>query len=494
MRPVQAKARSRGPAPAEAGAEAEAGSGAGTGAGVEAGAHPLTVSEALAAVNEVLERRWVRLCVIGEVCGLFRAASGHIYFSLADQDASAQLRVALFRGVASALPFEVEEGLELVVHGPFTVYAPRGDLQIRAQKIEPVGRGALQLAFEQLRARLEAEGLFAAELKRALPAFPRRVGVVTSAAGAALHDVIHVSARCWPSIPLLLSPTRVQGEGAEREIVRALQRIAQVPDVDVVLLVRGGGSPEDLVAFNSEALARAVRACRVPVVSGVGHETDITIADLSADARAATPSAAAALALPDRAQWNAHAQTLRRGLTQSLQVRMAEASRRLAVLHGRLRARAPGAELAARRRRWQGASLRLSQLPSALLQEQRMQQRTLVERLLRAAAARHTAWCAQVLSLQGKLGALSPQAVLERGYAIAYRAMTGEGIATGEGPRAGKAGGPGGKPVQVLRRAAELSVGEEFLLQLHEGMLRARVVSVDAEPVPSASPGRRSRG
>lgn len=425
---------------------------------------PLTVPEALAAVSEVLERRWVRLSVIGEVCALFRAASGHTYFSLTDEDASAQLRVALFRGAAKALPFEVEEGLELVVQGPFTVYAPRGDLQIRAQKIEPVGRGALQLAFEQLRARLEAEGLFAADSKRALPVFPRRVGVVTSAAGAALHDVIFVSARRWPSIPLLLAPTRVQGEGAEREIVKALKRIESVSDIDVVLLVRGGGSPEDLQAFNSEAVARAVRACRVPVVSGVGHETDITIADLSADARAATPSAAAALALPDRAKWQVHAQTLRQGMEQALQVRMAKARERLAVLHGRLRACAPGAQLAARRRRWQSASLRLSHLPQAWLAQHRVQQRSLAERLSRAAAARHTAWCAQALSLRGKLDALSPLAVLGRGYAIAYR------------PPAGEAAGPGGPVGRVIRRAAELSVGDEFRLRLHEGVLRARVV------------------
>ena len=199
--------------------------------------------------------------MVGEISNLHRARSGHSYFTLKDDEA--QIRAALFRGVAQRLPFDPEDGLEVVVFGDLTLYPSRGDLQIVVRSLEPRGQGALQLAFEQLRARLEAEGLFAPELKRPLPEFPRRVGVVTSPTGAAIRDVIQVTGQCFPSIPLLVAPTRVQGEGAEEEIAAALELVAG-RGVDVILLVRGGGSLEDLFAFNTERVARAIRACPVP--------------------------------------------------------------------------------------------------------------------------------------------------------------------------------------------------------------------------------------
>ena len=261
---------------------------------------------------------------------LHRAASGHAYFSLKDDQG--QLKAALFRSAARRIPFEIEEGSEIVVYADVSIYSARGDLQLIVRHVEPRGMGALQLAFEQLRRRLEEEGLFEPERKRELPAFPRRVGVVTSATGAAIHDVIEVAAQRFAGTPLLISPTRVQGEGSEAEIVAALERVTGSPgreDVDVVLLVRGGGSLEDLMSFNSEAVARAIVACPVALVSGVGHEVDVTIADLAADARASTPSAAAALVLPDRASLAATLARDWRRLEASARGFLRDAQRRL---------------------------------------------------------------------------------------------------------------------------------------------------------------------
>ena len=211
------------------------------------------------------------------------------------------MRAALFRSAARRLAFEPENGLEVIVYADVTVYEARGDLQLVVRELEPRGAGALQLAFEQLRRRLEAEGLFDAARKRALPRLPACLGVVASPTSAALRDVLQIAARRFPAARILISPTRVQGEGAELEIAAALDALAAQAGIDVVLLVRGGGSLEDLRAFNSEAVARAIVRSRAPVVTGVGHEVDVTIADLAADLRAPTPSAAAELALPDRA-------------------------------------------------------------------------------------------------------------------------------------------------------------------------------------------------
>ncbi|HSJ97982.1 MAG TPA: exodeoxyribonuclease VII large subunit, partial [Myxococcota bacterium] len=257
----------------------------------------LRVAELVGALRALVEDVVGRVWVVGEISNLRRAASGHLYFTLKDDEA--QLRSVLFRADAERLAFAPADGLEVLAFAEATVYGSRGDLQLLVRRLEPRGQGALRLAFEQLRARLEAEGLFAAARKRPLPPLPRRIGVVTSLHGAAVRDVIEVTGARWPSVPLLVADARVQGPGAEYEIVEALQLLATRPDVDVILLVRGGGSLEDLWPFNSETVARALVRCPVPVVSGVGHETDFTIADLVADARAPTPSAAAALVLPD---------------------------------------------------------------------------------------------------------------------------------------------------------------------------------------------------
>jgi exodeoxyribonuclease VII large subunit len=412
----------------------------------------LTIAELIGGVRELVEELGP-VWVVGEISNLRRAGSGHTYFTLKDDDA--QLRAVLFRGNAVRLPFDPEEGLEVIAGGELTVYSARGDLQLIVRQLEPRGRGALQLAFEQLRARLEAEGLFAEARKRELPRFPRRVGIVTSPSGAALHDVIHVAARRFPATPLLLAPTRVQGERAEEEIAAALARLARVGDVDVILLVRGGGSLEDLMAFNTERVARAIRASPVPVIAGVGHEIDVTIADLAADARAATPSAAAQLALPDRGAVAGELDALVHNLTRAALGNVREQRRALGGLARALRAQAPTARLAARRARLAGIARSLLVAGTALARERRAGLAPLAVRLVSAARRLAPTRRARLATAAARLDALSPLAVLGRGYALA------------RGPRG-----------EILRDAAQVDPGDELALTLARGELRAVVRSV----------------
>ncbi|MFQ5426408.1 MAG: exodeoxyribonuclease VII large subunit, partial [Gaiellales bacterium] len=256
-----------------------------------------TVAQLIGGVKRLLEERVGRLWVVGELSDVHIARSGHIYFSLKDE--THRVRCALFRSAARGLEFEPEDGLEVLLYGDVSVYEARGDLQIVARRLEPRGRGAAQLAFEQLRRRLEADGLFDPARKRPLPELPARIGVVTSPTGAAIHDILEVTGRRFPAIPIVIAATRVQGDGAEDEIAAALDALSARGDVDLILLARGGGSLEDLRCFNTEVVARAVVRATVPVLCGVGHEVDVTIADLAADLRAPTPSAAAELAVPD---------------------------------------------------------------------------------------------------------------------------------------------------------------------------------------------------
>jgi len=449
---------------------------------------PLTVSELVGGVRELLEEELGRVQVVGEVSNLFRAASGHSYFTLKDD--RAQIKAALFRGSAARIPFDLEEGLEFVVHGEVTLYVQRGDLQIIVRRLEPVGQGALQLAFEQMRERLAAEGLFDATRKRGIPAFPRRVGVVTSPAGAAVRDVVRVSGDRFPATPLLVSPTRVQGDGAEDEIARALARLERIDDIDVILLVRGGGSLEDLWAFNTERVARAIHACPIPVVSGVGHETDVTIADLVADARAATPSAAAMLALPDGDAWRDQVEGLAGRLRRGLAGGLERGRQRLATARARLHAHAPAARLAVDRSRFDAAERALRRLAAAALADRSGRSVQLHARLARAAAGvvpprrsrrdqlddrlRRAGPLAVWLRRQrlseavARLDALSPLGVLSRGYAIAR--------------------GPDGR---VLHRAQELAPGDSVRVRLSEGEFEAEVTGT--VPAPTGGPDRSRR-
>src|SRR5213594_3881984 len=294
----------------------------------------LTVTQLAALVRAALEGGVGSVWVAGEISNLRRAPSGHVYFTLKDEES--QLDAVLFRSAAQALAFRPADGMEVLVYGRVSLYPARGALQLYVDTMEPRGLGALTLAFEQLKARLGAEGLFADARKRPLPRWPRAVGIVTALHGAAIHDMRTVLARRWPAAAVVLRPVRVQGRGAAREIAAGIEDLNRLADVDVVIVGRGGGSLEDLWAFNEEVVARAIAASTVPVVSAVGHEVDFTIADFVADARAPTPTAAAALVVPDRLDVAASIARAEGALHGALAHRVRQARERLVALDRRL--------------------------------------------------------------------------------------------------------------------------------------------------------------
>jgi exodeoxyribonuclease VII large subunit len=278
--------------------------------------HVWKVSELTAGIRELLERAFTDVWVEGEVSNFRPAQSGHLYFTL--KDARAQIRCVCFRDQASRLKFRPEDGLQVTVRGSISVYELRGEYQIYVTNIEPVGLGALQLAFEQLKKKLSEEGLFDEARKKPLPALPRCIGVVTSPTGAAIRDILRVLKRRFPNVHVQLYPVKVQGEGAAGEIVQALRYFNRVKTVDVLILARGGGSLEDLWAFNEEVVARAIFASEIAVISGVGHETDFTIADFVADLRAPTPSAAAEIVVRSKQEFERHIAEHSRHLVQQM--------------------------------------------------------------------------------------------------------------------------------------------------------------------------------
>lgn len=295
----------------------------------------LTVSQLTSLIRGVLEENFEHVWVEGEVSNLSAPSSGHLYFTL--KDGGASLRCVMFRGSAKALRFRPADGMKLIVRGRLTVYDQRGDYQLLAEYMEPQGVGALQLAFQQLKERLGREGLFAEESKKALPPFPRTIGIVTSPTGAAIHDMLTVLNRRHAGMQILIAPVKVQGEGAAAEIAAAVRDLNLYPGVDVIIVGRGGGSMEDLWAFNEEVVAREIYASRVPVVSAVGHEVDFTIADFVADLRAPTPSAAAELVVASKEQLAADCCGLLRRLRLAMGQRLAAAQGRLLLLQRSLK-------------------------------------------------------------------------------------------------------------------------------------------------------------
>jgi exodeoxyribonuclease VII large subunit len=281
-----------------------------------------SVAELTARINNVLATQFSNLWVEGEVSNYRAAQSGHLYFTL--KDAKAQVKCVCFRTQAMRLKFRPEDGLKLIVRGSICVYEPRGEYQIYVEHIEPSGVGALQLAFEQLKKRLEAEGLFDDARKKPLPMLPRRIGVVTSPKGAAVRDIIRILRRRFPNLHLIVYPVRVQGDGAAQDIVAALRYFNRKQMVDVILLARGGGSIEDLWAFNEEIVARAISVCTIAIVSGVGHETDFTIADFVADVRASTPSAAAEIVVQSRQEFQRHLNELSHKMSRQMRYLLLE--------------------------------------------------------------------------------------------------------------------------------------------------------------------------
>src|SRR5437588_2121445 len=274
-----------------------------------------TVSELTAGIRHLLETAYVDVWVEGEISNCRLWNTGHLYFTL--KDPGSQVKAVMFKSDVRSLKFKPEDGLHVIARGRLSVYDPKGEYQIVCERLEPHGLGALQLAFDQLKRRLQAEGLFDTARKRPLPALPRKIGIVTSLDGAAIRDIIKVLSRRYPNAHLVIRPTRVQGDGAAIEVARGLAAIVNVPGIDVVILGRGGGSVEDLWAFNEEAVARAIVASPVPVISAVGHEVDVTIADFAADVRAPTPSAAAEMVAAREDEIAVYIEALTRDLLRS---------------------------------------------------------------------------------------------------------------------------------------------------------------------------------
>ena len=432
-----------------------------------------TVSELAMRIKASLEDQFPAVWVEGEISNLRVPASGHAYFTLKDD--TAQLRCVLFRSRGRRVAFQPEDGMQVLAFGGLDVYVARGEYQLIVELLEPKGVGALQLAFEQLKRRLEAEGLFEAARKRALPPFPRTIGIVTSPTGAAIRDMLHVIGRRFADLRILIAPVRVQGEEAPGEIVRALADLQEVAELDVVIVGRGGGSIEDLWAFNSERVARALAACRVPVISAVGHETDFTIADFVADLRAPTPSAAAELVVREKLQVVGALGDLYAALKQVMAQRLererarlealgrrrvlTDASRPLRDLHRRLDELGTRLALAARSRR-QGAAHRVSLARNALRSLNpvaRIANGTTLLSQLRgrlAAAAVHRAKASRHRfdAAVGQLDSLSPLAVLGRGYSLTR-------LASGE----------------IVRSAAQTRPGDALEILLRQGVVDARV-------------------
>ena len=341
-------------------------------------------------VDFLLQDVWVE----GEISNYSQSSAGHVYFTL--KDAQAQLRCVLWRSQVARLPYRPSNGNAVLVHGRTSVYEAQGSYQLYVDQIRPLGTGALFLQFEALKEKLENEGLFAAERKRTLPPFPRRLGIVTSPRGAALHDILQILQRRFPLVEVILAPTQVQGEEAPPQIVAAIEALNAHTDVDAIIVARGGGSLEELWAFNDERVARAIFASRVPVISGVGHETDFTIADFVADVRAPTPSAAAEIAVPD--------QTVLRDQTGQWRDALVQAERQiLADLHSKTEHTA-------------GLLRRFS--PQAMLDRRRQDLDNRRERIATQQKHRLALWRQRLSGMNLRLQALSPQATLERGYAI----------------------------------------------------------------------------
>jgi len=432
----------------------------------------ISVSRFTSLLKDVLEENFSHVWLEGELSNLSQPASGHLYFTL--KDSGAMLRCVMFRSSAKALKFRLDEGQSLIVRGRVSVYDQRGEYQLICEYLEPRGAGALQLAFMQLKERLAAEGLFDESRKRPLPVMPRRVGVVTSASGAAIHDILNVLGRRFAALEVLLYPVRVQGEGAGAEIVQAIDDLNRLQAADVLIVGRGGGSLEDLWAFNEEAVARAVARSRIPVISAVGHETDWTICDFVADLRAPTPSAAAELVCASSEELLQRLEGLQHRLQQAMQGQLALAQRRLeglgralhdpSLLLGHLGQRIDdlserldnGLRNLLARRREQLARLEqglAGQHPSVRVAG--LRQRLIL--LSEQAERRVTALLDRLSREQGeaiaRLDTLSPLQTLARGYSVV------EAVSDGS----------------VLRDVDQLTAGQQLRLRLARGQALCRV-------------------
>jgi exodeoxyribonuclease VII large subunit len=436
-------------------------------------APPLSVSGLTAAIKQLIEQSFGWVLVEGELSNCRQWSSGHIYFTLKDE--RAQIRAVMFRTNARVLKFRPEDGMHVIVRGRLALYDAKGEYQIVCETLEPHGLGQLQAAFEQLKRRLQLEGLFDASRKRPLPVLPRRIGVITSLDGAALRDILRVLTSRHPTARVVVRAARVQGEGAADDLIRALRSLVRVPDVDVVLIGRGGGSAEDLWTFNDEGLARAIAGCPVPVISCVGHEVDFTIADFVADVRAATPSNAAELVVDRADNFLGRIDRAERRLRAAMQGRLGREARRTEQLQLRLDQWPTAVIMRERDCRQLGLRLRhavrhhlneLRQRSGALgrrleRQDARRVIAALVTRTVRAdgrlreiVSRRRLASAARVGTLGARLDALSPLAVLGRGYAVCWNAAR----------------------TSIIRSSKAVGPGDSVRVTLAEGELGCRVV------------------
>ncbi|MDR2861473.1 MAG: exodeoxyribonuclease VII large subunit, partial [Syntrophobacterales bacterium] len=440
----------------------------------------LTVTALTEKIKDLMENNFDSVWVEGEISNLYRPASGHLYFTLKDD--KSQIRAVWFKNFSHTFAnrlsrgrtLELEEGMSVVCRGRISVYPPRGDYQIILDTVEPRGIGALQLAFEQLKKRLQEEGLFAEQHKKPIPLLPERIGVITSPTGAVIRDILQITKRRFPSVPLLIFPSRVQGNGASAELVRAIDILSRSGKVDVIILARGGGSLEDLSAFNDEKVARAIFASPVPIISAIGHETDYTIADFTADLRAPTPSAAAELVVPAREELSRRIKTLlmriHRNHSETIKysgLQMENFGKRLHMFcpkmddyrlfledyNERLRMRLPQ-KLSHETDQLRYLRIRMYQAGlHADLRQKRFALKSW-EKSMTAAINQRIAVSKQSLQTAFSLiDSLSPLAVLRRGYSITRHAVTKE----------------------VIRSAAQACAGDEIEIRLGKGRLLGQV-------------------
>jgi exodeoxyribonuclease VII large subunit len=438
----------------------------------------LSVGELNAKIRDLLENELQTIWVEGEISNARVWNTGHLYFTL--KDSGSQIKAVMFRSAVRYLKFKPEDGLKVVARGKVSVYDPKGEYQILCEHMEPKGLGSLQQAFEQLKKKLAAEGLFDPARKRLLPALPRRIGIVTSLDGAALRDIVRVLRRRYPNAHLVLSPTRVQGEGAGREVAHAIRKIERIEGVDVVIVARGGGSLEDLWAFNEEVLARVIAACKVPIISGVGHETDFTIADFVADLRAPTPSAAAELVVRRKDEFFGHIDRVCERLDAAMHHRLRRMETRLHMLEARPGYAGYRGRVAVRGRHVSEMTATLRQRMNQL-HARRGRRHDLLQRALDTFDPRHRLAAVRTRlvardgrlqaavrrritvtqhrfgSLEARIEGLSPLAVLGRGYSVTW---------------------DGGR-TRIIRDASMLKPGDKVAVAVERGSFDATVDRVN---------------
>jgi exodeoxyribonuclease VII large subunit len=447
----------------------------------------LTVSELTARIRTALEEQFFEVWVEGELSNCKVWTSGHMYFTLKDR--GAQIRGVMFGSSLRLLRFKPTDGLRVVARGRVSVYGPKGEYQLSCEHMEPEGLGARQLAFEQLKERLAAAGLFDPQRKRPLPALPRKIGIVTSLDGAAVRDIIKVLRRRYANVHIVIRPTRVQGDGAAMDIMRAIRAIGRVRDVDVVIIGRGGGSIEDLWAFNEEVVARAIAGCPVPTISAVGHETDVTIADFVADLRAPTPSAAAEMVVSRKDDFCARIDRLTRQLDATMRARLHRLDARLRMLearsgyagaHGRVAMRSRHAaelthelrrtirtQLARRERAYHALRLKLETFDlRRRLGAIRTRLATADGQLAAAFTRAHHRHDGRLRTTVARLESLSPLAVLARGYAVCWNADR----------------------TDVIRDSTAVGAGDRVRVTLNRGELECEVTG--RRPTGWSSPTR----